>query len=193
MLTAVIGVLLGRDATTSREARWASWITCLAIAAPLPYSLSRLLWAAGIPTGIHEDVLRHDLQSPGLGSLGMLVLILLAEGTSVYTHVFVGSRRPDVPAWVPFLGGRRVRPMLVIAPLLAPIWILASFNYWSLSYIADGFAMPGEVAADLPAWSFWLQVATFWIWGMSLAIATALYWYDTRGWSRRHSDVRSPA
>lgn len=194
ILASAAGALLGRAATASPEAGWVSWITRVAIVAPLPYSLSRLLWAVGIPVGIHQDALRNDLQSPGWGSIGMLVLILLAEGTSIYTHLFVGSRRPDVPAWIPFLGGRRVRPLLVIAPLLTPIWILSSFNYWTLPYIADGFAMPGEVGEDLPPWSFWLQVATFWVWGVALAIATARYWYDTRGWAQsRRGDARSAA
>lgn len=181
-IVAVIDALLGRMTSTSREPRWSRWITRIAIIAPLPYSLSRLLWAAGIPIGIDSHALQHDLQSPGWGSLGMLILILMTEGTGVYTHVFVGSRPRTVPGWIPLLRGRAIRPWLVIAPLILPIWILAGFNYWSLPYIADGFAMPDEVSKTLPAWSFWMQVAIFWVWGVSLAISTGIYWFQTRRW-----------
>jgi hypothetical protein len=39
--------------------RWIGAVTWLAIVAPPPYSLSRLLWAAGIPVGIDRDLLRE--------------------------------------------------------------------------------------------------------------------------------------
>lgn len=163
------------------------WITTLAILAPLPYSVSRLLWAAGLPIGIDEELLR-EFDSPGAGSLYILLLALLPEATAWFTHVFVASRRRTVPARVPRLGGRPVDPALVVAPLLAPIGILAGFNLWSLGPIADGFTIPAD-NEGLPGWSFWGQVATFWIWGVSLAIATAVYWLDMRAPRRR----RSPA
>ena len=108
------------------------------------------------------------------------MLVLLTEGTALYTHVFVLSRPRVVPGWIPLLGGRRVRRWVVIAPLLAPIGILASFDSWSLPYMLDDFAMPPEVAEDMPGWSFWGQVAVFWIWGLALAVATAAYAWDGR-------------
>jgi hypothetical protein len=144
--------------------------------------VSRLIWALGIPVGIDADLL-HEFDSPGVGSFYILGLVLLAEGTALFTHVFVTSRRRTVPASVPLLGGRPVRPALIVAPLLAPIAILAGFNLWSLGPIADGFTIPPD-NGGLPAWSFWGQVATFWIWGTALTIVTAIYWHETRGWKR---------
>jgi hypothetical protein len=163
-----------------RPPRWVVWITWAAILTPVPYGVSRILWAVGIPLGIDGEGLREEFQTPGWGSLYIVLLVLLTEGTALYTHAFVLSRAHTVPGWIPLLGGRRVWRWLVIAPLLAPIVILASFNSWSLQYILDDFAMPPEVAEDMPGWSFWGQVAVFWIWGVSLAIATAAYAWDAR-------------
>jgi hypothetical protein len=163
----------------------------LAIIAPLPYSLSRLVWAAGIPFGIDEQLLR-DFRSPGIGSLYILCLALLPEVTALFTHAFVVSRRRTVPAGVPLVGARRVRPALVVTVLLVPIAILAGFNLWSLGPITSGFSIPAD-NAGLPGWSFWGQVATFWIWGIALTVATAAYWWDTRGWSGAAAGERDRA
>jgi len=156
-------------------------VTWVAILAPLPYSASRLLWAAGIPLGIDRDLLR-EFHSPGWGSVYILCLALLPEATAVFTRTFVASRTRTVPHRMPFVGGRDVRPALVVSVLLVPIAILAGFNAWSLCPITDGFVMP-EANAGLPGWSFWGQVATFWVWGVSLAVATLAYWKATRRWS----------
>jgi hypothetical protein len=150
-------------------------ITWVAVLAPLPYSLHRLIWAFGIPLGIHPDGLHDFLQSPGLGSLGLLVMVALTEGTAAFTYLFVLTEQRTLPDRIPLVGGKRMPPWLVIPPLLAPVGILATFNHWSLQYIFDGFTMPGEVAEGIPGWSFWTQVAIFWIWGVSLTIAIAAY------------------
>ncbi len=159
---------------------WVRWITWIAVLVPIPYGISRLLWAVGIPFGIDGEALGEDFHAPGWGSLYILLLVLLTEGTALYTHAFLLARASRVPGWIPLLAGRRVRSRLVIAPLLAPIVVLASFNHWSLEYISDGFAMPPEVAEDMPPWSFWGQVAVFWVWGLSLPVATFAYWRRPR-------------
>jgi hypothetical protein len=166
-------------------------VTWVAILAPLPYSVSRLLWAAGIPLGIDEGLLR-EFQSPGWGSVYILCLALLPEATALFTHTFVASRRRTAPDGVPLIGGRPVRPSLVVGVLLVPIVILAGFNVWSLGPIANGFSIPAD-NAGLPGWSFWGQVATFWLWGVSLATATAAYWLATRRWHRPATGTRNPA
>jgi hypothetical protein len=165
--------------------RWVRWVTWTAILAPLPYSLSRLVWALGVPFGIEEELLR-DLDSPGLGSLYILALALLPELTALYTHAFLAKRRRAVPDRVPILGGRAVRPPIVVLPLLAPIAILAGFNFWSVGPILDGFAIPAA-NGGVPGWSFWGQVASFWLWAVSLTIATGAYWWASRAW--RHASA----
>lgn len=160
----------------SAPARWVRLITTIAIVAPLPYSISRLLWAAGIPIGIDEDLLR-EFDSPGVGSLYILLLALLPELTAWFTREFVASRRVTIAASLPRFGGRPVRRAAVVASLIMPIAILAGFNLWSLGPIMEGFVIPPE-NDGLPGWSFWGQVATFWVWGVSLAIAVVAYWRD---------------
>lgn len=169
-----------RDGSKTEPPRWVRWVTWVAILAPLPYSLSRVVWALGIPFGIDAELLR-DFKSPGIGSLYILALALLPDATAAYTHTFLASRRPTVPERAPLIGGRPGRPALVVAPLLAPIAILGGFNLWSLGPIGDGFTIPAE-NDGLPGWSFWGQVASFWIWGVALTIATAAYAWETRGW-----------
>jgi hypothetical protein len=163
----------------SAERRWLRWVTWTAILAPLPYSLSRLVWAFGIPFGIEEELLR-EFKSPGIGSLYILLLALLPELTALYTHRYILEGHVTMPVRVPRLGGRRLRPRLVAVPLMAPIAILAGFNVWSLGPITDGFSIPAS-NDGLPGWSFWGQVATFWIWGVALAIATSAHWWRARG------------
>jgi hypothetical protein len=81
----------------------------VAILVPLPYTLQRLLWAAGIDFGIDAEFLA-ELHAPGWGSLYILMLCVLVEGTAVWTHLFVRSRTRTVPSRIPWAGGRPVRP-----------------------------------------------------------------------------------
>ena len=162
----------------SMEKRWVAWVTWIAILAPLPYGISRLVWAAGLPVGI-EQWLLDDLHAPGWGSVYIAVLVLLSEGTAVFTHRYVLVRRRTVPARVPWLGGRPVGHRAVIGVLAMPIAILASANVTTLPAMLAGFTIPAD-NAGLPGWSFWGQVATFWLWGVSLAVATLAYWRSTR-------------
>ena len=175
----------------ARPRAWMRAVIWTAILAPVPYSLSRLLWALGIPLGIDESLLR-DFDSPGLGSLYILALALLPEATAMFTRAFVLERPARVPGRVPGVGGRPVRPALVVAPLLAPIVILGGFNLWSLGPILEGFVIPAS-NDGLPGWSFWGQVATFWIWGVSLTVATAAYWHAASRAGGRGGRMAVPA
>jgi uncharacterized membrane protein len=149
-----------------------AWVTTLAILAPAPYALSRLLWAAGIPIGIDAEMLHDDFRAPGWGSVQILLLAVLCEATALYTAVFIRDRR------VPVLAGRRVRPWVVTLPLLAPIAILAGFNVWGVGLMLDGFTIPAD-NAGVPGWSFWGQIAIFLVWGVSLTVATVSYLADS--------------
>jgi len=158
---------------------WTHWAVWIAVLAPLPYGLSRVLWAAGVPVGITKEFLR-ELSSPGWGSLGLLFLALLSEGTAIFTHAFVKARAQVVPKWVPVLGGRRVRPRMVIGPLLLPVLLLAAVNVAAVHEVAThGGILRPEGFPDEPAWSLWAHQAVFLVWGASLAVATFAYWRAT--------------
>lgn len=69
---------------------------CASLGAPnsgwRTYSLSRVLWAAGIPVGFSQEGLR-EIGTPGSGQLGMLALA--AEATAIFVHAFVlAGRQP---------------------------------------------------------------------------------------------------
>lgn len=161
------------------ESRPVHWITWIAILVPLPYTLSRLLWAVGLPIGIDAEFLR-EINCPGWGSLGVLFLAALTEGTSWWTAVFVRKRETRFPAWVPGLGHRRLKPWMVVAPLFPPIAILAWFNLATLVEIASAPSGGTDNGEGLPGWSLWGQLTIFWIWGLSLPIATAAYIHAMR-------------
>jgi hypothetical protein len=162
------------------ERRWVAVATWLAIVAPLPYSLSRLLWAAGVPVGIDGELLR-EFHSPGWGSLYILMLAALADATALLTHAVVRSRARNVPAWIPVLGGRRVRPRLVIATLLLLTGVLTWRGALHLSFVFHGFHIPDDISG-VPHWSLWAQAVLVWIWAASLAAATLAYHRATRAW-----------
>jgi hypothetical protein len=64
--------------------RWLTAVTWLAILTPIPYGVSRLLWAAGVPAGIDEHLLRESDRVVVLGSgRGVLGLGRGAHGRSV--------------------------------------------------------------------------------------------------------------
>jgi hypothetical protein len=167
-----------RPVTEPRRVRWVTW---LAVLAPLPYSLSRLLWAAGIPFVISEATLRK-FGAPGWVSLHLLLLALLSEGTGLFVHTFVLHRTRTVPNWIPVLRGRPVRPGLVIAPLLLPIAVLA----FAAGQTADVLFL-GDLPSGIEAGErrgIVMTTVIFWVWGVSLTVATFAYFRRTRSWRR---------
>jgi hypothetical protein len=156
--------------TRAARSRGIARVTTIAVLAPLPYSVQRVLWAAGVPFGVERELL-DDFNAPGWGSLYILGLVVLIEGTALWTHVFVRSRAVEVPERVPLAGGRRVKPWIVIAPLLVPIAILAQFNLFTVSVLLGG----DDFGPGVPGWSLALQAAIFGIWGVTLTVATFDY------------------
>ncbi len=167
--------------TAGGESGWINAVTWIAIIAPLPYSLSRLLWAAGVPLGIDRQLL-DDFNTPGWGSLHIVGLAALADATALLTHVIVRPRARTAPTWIPIINGRRVRPKLVIAALLLPTAVLT----WRALHLTlvFGFRIPDDITG-VPGWSLWTQAVLVWIWSLSLAAATHAYWRATR--TRRSS------
>jgi hypothetical protein len=111
----------------------------------------------------------------------ILALAALADTTALFTHTLVRPRARIVPAWVPGLGGRPVRPRLVVVALLLPTAILVWRAALHLPLILDGFRIPEEVTG-VPSWSLWAQAALTWIWAGSLAATTLAYSRATRSW-----------
>jgi hypothetical protein len=134
-----------------------------------------VLWAAGVPLGVDRELL-EEFHAPGWGSLYILGLVVLIEGTALWTHLFIRSRAAVVPHRLPLAGGRRVKPWMVIAPLLIPIAILAEFNLFTITVLLGG----NDFGPGVPDWSLALQAAVFGVWGVTLTVATLAYLRDVR-------------
>ncbi|WP_173924543.1 hypothetical protein [Agromyces sp. Marseille-P2726] len=148
----------------SASARIATWV---AVVIPLLYAATRLLWAAGIPLGISEELLREGQES-GLWWRGS-GLALVAIGGAALTSGLVFRWGEVLPRWVPVLGGRSVPVLLAVVPGLAV----------SLIVFGAGFSFVRIVAAgDLPLPEHLVTVGPqlLWpIWGVALAVATVAY------------------
>ena len=168
-----------RTGPSESASRWATWVIWLAILAPLPYTLSRVLWAVGIPVGFSSAGLR-ELDIPGWGSLTVLGLALLAEATAVFVHVVVLSRACTVPRWVPLVHGRRVRPRMAIAVLALPIAVLVYALAISASAPLGLLELP-DTSPNQEGWGgAWLTIVVFSVWTPALIATTWIYRLRTR-------------
>jgi hypothetical protein len=161
------------------------WITWVAVLAPLPYSLSRVLWALGVPVGIHEK----GLDEIGVPSVGMSAYVLaLAVGSAMVgaaTYQIALRGRRTLPGFLPFFGGGRVPHFALIVPAaLISVFLLSAF--FAAEHAPKLFTDPDDFRRSVapegwaPAWAFWAQEAVFGVWGASLAIATFTYWHRAR-------------
>ena len=147
-----------------------------------PYTVSRVLWAAGVPAGIDPELLR-DFDSPGWGSLYILGLAALAEAPALLIQLLVRPRAREVPDWIPVLGDRPVRPTLVMGALAVPLAVLTWRAAMHLTFVFNGFRIPSDITG-VPHWSLWSQAVLVWIWSASLAATIIAYHRATCAWSR---------
>ncbi|MGW6912761.1 hypothetical protein ACWGB8_02885 [Kitasatospora sp. NPDC054939] len=155
--------------------RWAEVTAKAAIWTTVPSGLWRICFATGATMGfsgaelasLHQDV-------PGMGSVYMISLSLLAEALALLTVGLVRPWGQVVPAWVPLLGRRRVRPLAAVVPaalgalLLTTLGILGAIAWSSPENMGSpespqGFAGLVMTLAYLPlvAWGPLLGLVTF--------------------------------
>ena len=157
-------------------------VTWVALLAPLPYTLSRLLWAGGVDAGL-SPAMATELGTPGVMSVYLVFLAALAEAPGILVHTVVAPRRERVPARVPLVGGRRIRPGLVIAPLVLALATMAFAVVHSAPWFASGFELPdtrtGLHQEWWPNWGVWMPAVVFWVWLPALSVVTLAYHRDT--------------
>jgi hypothetical protein len=174
-----------QEPQTNRLSRSMTAVTWVAVLAPLLYGLLRALWALGLPVGLTEDGL-DAIGVPSVGGSTYVLALAVASATVglVTARVALHDRR-TLPRFLPLVGGRRVAPLLLIAPAVAIALFLLSSSVGSQPpYEAftdpDGFRRSISPEDWAPAWFFWAQQTLFLVWGLSLAIATAAYWHKVR-------------
>lgn len=85
-----------------------------------------------------------------------------------------------LPAWIPWLGGRRVprQPLLICGSVLG-VTMVAYFGVMTVMMVLDRLAgrnpFPPSPGMDLPEAFFWVSVPAYLVWGIGLVIGTLSY------------------
>lgn len=149
--------------------RWGFWATIVAALCPMPYALLRMTWLLPNPIGFDADELNAE---PGIKMFGLgLGLISLASGI-----VTLGLIRPwgEVwPRWIPIVAGRPVPLKAAVVPgaVAATLLLVASASLIGLLWTPENSTVENIL---------YLLVLPFPLWGASLAVATAAYYYRRR-------------
>ncbi|MDP9862022.1 MULTISPECIES: hypothetical protein [Streptosporangium] len=153
--------------------RWGRWVTYAAAVLALPYAISRISWALGIPLGVPAGYL--DVDAPSAGAASEFVLGGLCVVGAVLTLGLVQGWGEVFPRWVPFLRGRRVPIWLAVVPATAAsvLLIQAGVRLW-LWWGA------GQITLSADHWGTFLP-GLFWLpWSLALAAATYAYYLRRR-------------
>lgn len=144
-----------RDETSNRGLWW-TWI---AIAAPLVYTVSRVLMAVGIP---HLSM-ENSSAAAGLG------LGAAAAGGAVLTWGLIRPWGERFPRWMIGLAGKRVPVRMAVVPALgAAVLILAGSRLLLMQMLADNPGIPNHPLV-------WLPVGLWPLWSFALVAAAMHY------------------
>ncbi|MEU7866848.1 NYN domain-containing protein [Dactylosporangium sp. NPDC049140] len=143
--------------------RWGRRAVWVAVLAPVPYEVTRIAWFLGVPLGIPRDFLTMMQSTPGMLEVG-LGCAVASIGGGVLTHGLVRPWGERFPRWTLWLSGRRVPPLLAVAPamLVAVVLIPAGLMNARLPITAStwGVTAPGLL---------WV------VWGAALGTAAVTY------------------
>ncbi len=151
--------------------RWGFWATIVAALCPMPYALLRMTWLLPNPIGLGIDAADLDAD-PGLKLFGLgLGLIAMTSGI-----VTLGLIRPwgEVwPRWIPFLAGRPVALKAAVVPAAsaATLLLVGSVSLTQMLWLPEA-----SVVTNVG----YLLLFPFPLWGASLAVATAAYYFRRR-------------
>jgi hypothetical protein len=169
------GRTAGHVGAASREdlLRWGRRAVLVAIVVPLPYEITRIAWFLGLPLGIPRDFLEMMQGTPGMLEVG-LGCAVASIGGGILTHGLVARWGEVFPRWVLPWAGRRVPPMLAVAPalLVAVVLVPAGFMNLRMPITAGtwGVTAPGVLWAG---------------WGVALGVAALAYHLRRRPACRR--------
>ena len=165
----------GTWTTPAAVARWGRPVTYLAAAIPAFYSLTRWLWAFGVPFGITEEFHAQGeaegawFAGAWLGSFALVGAVLTIGLVQRWGEVF--------PPWFPVIGGRAVPIGLATVPasIVAALATSGGIGMYSQA-MADGAL---ELTAD--SWGAIGPTLLWPLWGVALAAATLAYYLRRRG------------
>lgn len=153
--------------------RWATRLAHIIPLFVLPSGLWRLAVAFGFPMGQLDDA-GHLSALRGWPAVYVVVISLLTEVIAFTAFGLVQPLGEEVPRWVPFFGGRAVRPKIVLSVAtlgsvtLILIWTVGFWPVW----IGRG---PGNMASELWSAVFAACYAPLNLWGPALLVLTWSY------------------
>lgn len=153
--------------------RWATRLAHLIPFMVLPSSLWRLAAACGLSLGMLTNTGEPDTIR-GWSAVYIATISLLAEAVALTAFGLVRPLGEEVPRWLPFLGGRTVRPKAVIvaatagAVALILIWTVGFWEVWTTG-------RPGPMASSFWAAVFTICYAPLNLWGPALLALTWAY------------------
>ncbi|MEV1129229.1 hypothetical protein [Agromyces sp. NPDC049794] len=166
------GVAGHRTATMASRSWGRAWVV-VAIAATLPYEVTRIAWFAGWPIGLTDELYVSLQDPPELLSVGLL-LAMLSIGGAVLTHGLVAAWGERFPRWLGPLAGRAVPAPLAVIPATAVTVTLPPTALMSLGPAASG-------GYDWANWGTWLPGVLLVVWALGLGMATWSYHLRRRG------------
>ncbi|GLZ78070.1 hypothetical protein Afil01_28770 [Actinorhabdospora filicis] len=171
--------------------RWAVRAAHLTVLCVLPASLWRIAMAIGIPVGFSAETLRADYHSPGWGTAYMIGLSLLGELAAFMTLGLVRDWGLVVPQWIPFIGGRPVRPMAAIVP--AVIGAVVMTLLWGSQALLAFFVEGDGGLTGIHLAVMYACYAPLVLWGPLLGLVTWSYRRRTRQPGRGEGTARPPS
>jgi hypothetical protein len=161
------------DAHTTWLARWGKTATYIAVIMPMPYGITRLAWALGMPMGLDQ----HLGGAPVHERIGEAALGLLAIGGGILTLGLVRPWGEVWPRWVVFLADRRVPVAVptVAAGLAATVITIGGFALLRIGIMEELGILPEATPADFTGWGASAPGWLFPVWGVALGVATIGY------------------
>jgi hypothetical protein len=159
------------EAVSGERERWTRigrWAAIAAICAQLPYAVQRAAWNLGIPMGVSQqfvDDLADDIVEKGMHPIVLWMLVIPDVLGALLTLGLVMTWGERIPAWVPFLGGRRVPVSLAVVPATIVSVAVTVAGLAILRFAWQDGGVNGTAAPGL----LWLP------WGLALATATVAY------------------
>ncbi|XVQ07308.1 hypothetical protein ACQP1W_32470 [Spirillospora sp. CA-255316] len=173
-------VRAGRHAGTMRTLpgvpRWAVWAAHAAAVAAIPSGLWRLPMAWGNSMGFDQEFM-DALQAPGWGSVYVVVLGVLTEVLAFLTLGLIQPWGETWPRWVPFAGGRRIRPLAVVIPAAFGV---AGVTLYNIGYIHTAFFAGADQPTGAALWLMNACYAPMLAWPALLAAVTVHYYRRRR-------------
>ena len=170
-------------------ARWGTAVTWVAFVMPLPYGMTRLAWALGIPLAIDQDVAANPLTT----RIGEAGLRTLAIGGGILTLGLIRPWGGIWPRWIPSLAGRRI-PVAVpslLGGLVAIVVTVGGFSFVRLVLInAMGLAPEPAAPPTTTGWATWAPGWLWPFWGIALGMATTAYYHRRRDRGGLHDQGR---